>query len=148
MADQPMTSCEFNADELLLRLDETFVAKREAANALVEDIMKAVSDMGCGAGREFEIRLAIIEALTNAVEHGCQNDPTRKIQCCVLCDMERGMLIIVRDPGPGFDPASIPSPVVGKNIFATHGRGIFLINLMVDEVRFERGGTEIHMRIK
>lgn len=148
MADQPITRCEFNTNELLLRLDETLVANREAAFALVERIMGTVSDMGCAAGREFEVRLAVTEALTNAIEHGCQNDSTRKIQCCVLCDEERGMLIIVRDPGPGFDPASIPSPIVGENIFATHGRGIFLINLIVDEVRFERGSAEIHMRIK
>ena len=52
---------------------------------------------------------------------------------------------VVRDPGPGFDPAQIPSPVVGQNLFSTGGRGIYLINQLMDEVRFERGGTEIHM---
>ena len=55
---------------------------------------------------------------------------------------------VVRDPGPGFDPASIPSPIMGENIYATHGRGIFLINQLVDEVQFERNGAEIHMRFK
>jgi serine/threonine-protein kinase RsbW len=57
------------------------------------------------------------------------------------------MLIVVRDPGPGFDPASIPSPVTGQNLFSTGGRGIFLINQLMDEVRFEKGGTEIRMRV-
>jgi serine/threonine-protein kinase RsbW len=56
------------------------------------------------------------------------------------------MLIIVRDPGEGFDPSSVPSPVIGQNVFSTHGRGIYLINQLMDEVRYERGGTEIHMR--
>ena len=55
------------------------------------------------------------------------------------------MLIVVRDPGPGFDPSQIPSPIVGKGLFSTGGRGIYLINQLMDEVRFERGGTEIHM---
>jgi anti-sigma regulatory factor (Ser/Thr protein kinase) len=58
------------------------------------------------------------------------------------------MLIVVRDPGPGFDPASIPSPVLGVNLFSTGGRGIYLINQLMDEVRYEKGGTEIHMRTR
>jgi hypothetical protein len=36
--------------------------------------------------------------------------------------------------------------VNGQNIFLTHGRGIYLLNLLMDEVHFEKGGTEIHMR--
>jgi anti-sigma regulatory factor (Ser/Thr protein kinase) len=57
------------------------------------------------------------------------------------------MLIVIRDPGPGFDPKDIPSPIHGQNIFSTHGRGIFLINQLVDDVHYEKGGTEIHMRV-
>ena len=52
----------------------------------------------------------------------------------------------MRDPGPGFDPASIPDPTIGENVFSEHGRGIYLVNQLMDEVHFERGGTEIHMR--
>jgi serine/threonine-protein kinase RsbW len=63
-----------------------------------------------------------------------------------MCDEERGMLIVVRDPGPGFDPSRVPSPVLGQNVFSDHGRGIYLINRLMDDVRFEKGGTEIHMR--
>ncbi len=53
---------------------------------------------------------------------------------------------MVRDEGKGFDPARVPSPLMGKNIYWQHGRGIYFINLLMDEVHFERGGTEIHMR--
>jgi serine/threonine-protein kinase RsbW len=143
-----MTRYEFDASKLLLRLDITMAADREAMGSLIDRVMETVTEMGCAKGKDFEIRLALDEALSNAIVHGCKNDPKKKIQCCVACDEERGMLIVVRDPGPGFDPASIPSPVVGQNIYATHGRGIYLVNQLMDEVRFERGGTEIHMRIK
>ncbi|MEJ2111312.1 MAG: ATP-binding protein [Acidobacteriota bacterium] len=94
-----------------------------------------------------EVEQALIEALNNAIEHGSGNDPSKQVQCCVACDHERGMLIVVRDPGPGFDPASIPNPVSAKNIFSEGGRGIYLIDQLVDEVHFEKGGTEIHMKI-
>jgi len=107
-----------------------------------------VTGRGGAAGKEWEIRLALEEALLNAIEHGCGGDPAKEVQCSVLCDQERGMLIVVRDPGPGFNPASVPSPIVGQNLYAARGRGIYLINQLVDQVRFERGGTEIHMRVK
>ena len=48
----------------------------------------------------------------------------------------------------GFDPSSIPSPIVGQNVFSHHGRGIYLINQLMDEVTFAHGGTEIRMRAK
>jgi serine/threonine-protein kinase RsbW len=56
------------------------------------------------------------------------------------------MLVIVRDPGPGFDLKDIPSPISGQNLYATGGRGIYLINQLMDEVHYEKGGTEIWMR--
>jgi serine/threonine-protein kinase RsbW len=68
------------------------------------------------------------------------------VEIIVECDPDHGMLIIVRDPGSGFDPEELPNPVVGERIFADHGRGVYLINQLMDEVRYERGGTEIWMR--
>lgn len=147
MANQPLMSCEFDSDKLLVKLDETLPGNVEAIGPFIEKVMAIIKEMGCAAGREFEIELALNEALDNAIEHGSANDPSKQIQCCVACDHQRGMLIVVRDPGRGFDPASVPSPIVGRNIFSTGGRGIYLINQMVDAVHFEKGGTEIHMRV-
>ncbi len=58
------------------------------------------------------------------------------------------MLIMVRDPGTGFDPGQIPNPLRGENVYSDHGRGIFLINQLMDEVKFLKNGTEIHMMKK
>ncbi|HTY63839.1 MAG TPA: ATP-binding protein [Acidobacteriota bacterium] len=148
MSNEFLTRCEFDSSELLVKVDMTLPGALNAIEPVVDKIMAVVKDMGCAAGREFEIELVLSEALSNAIRHGSRHDPSKKIQCCVACDHTRGMLIVVRDQGPGFDPAAIPSPVVGRNIFSTGGRGIYLINQLADEVRFEKGGTEIHMRIK
>ncbi len=146
MSAEPLTRCEFEASDLLVKVDMTLPANVNAISPVVTKVMEIVTQMGCAAGREFEIELALREALANAIEHGSGNDSSKQVECCVACDQARGMLIVVRDPGPGFDPASIPSPILGKNIFSTGGRGIYLINQLMDEVRYERGGTEIHMR--
>ena len=141
------TQCEFDSRNLMVKLIKTLPGDINAIAPVTEEILAIVKEMGCAAGREFEIELALNEALSNAIKHGSTNDPSKKIQCCVACDQTRGMLIIVRDPGPGFDPASIPNPIIGQNLFSTGGRGIYLINQLMDEVRFEKGGTEIHMRL-
>ena len=52
----------------------------------------------------------------------------------------------MKDQGEGFDPSKIPSPLAGQSILSEHGRGIYLINLLMDEVQFRNGGTEIRMR--
>ena len=147
MSGESPASCEFDSDKLLVKVDLTISGGVEAIAPVLDRIMAIVRGMGCARDREFEVELALGEALANAIRHGIARAPGGKVQCSVACDRERGMLIVVRDPGPGFDPASIPSPVTGQNLFSTGGRGIFLINQLMDEVRFEKGGTEIRMRV-
>ena len=53
---------------------------------------------------------------------------------------------LVRDPGEGFDPDTLKSPIVGECLYSESGRGIYLINEFMDEVRFRKGGTEIVMK--
>lgn len=132
--------------KLMIRIEVTLNADPTAISPVVEGIMEMSRGLDCIAGKEFEIETALREALANAIVHGCKNDPTKKVQCCVGCDEERGMLIIVRDPGVGFDPFEVPNPCRGENVYSHHGRGIFLINQLMDEVRFEKNGAEIHMR--
>ncbi len=57
------------------------------------------------------------------------------------------MLIVVKDAGSGFDPNLLPNPVMGENLLSSHGRGIYLINRLMDDVRFSfEQGTTIYMR--
>ncbi|MFI5181251.1 MAG: ATP-binding protein [Thermoanaerobaculia bacterium] len=145
MSGERSPSKEFDSGDLIVRVLHKLPADVNLISPVVEEIIKVVKEMGCAEGQEFDIELALREALSNAIKHGGKNDPSKLIECCVACDRERGMLIIVRDPGRGFDPKDLPSPLHGENLFSTHGRGIFLINQLMDEVRFEKGGTEIHM---
>jgi anti-sigma regulatory factor (Ser/Thr protein kinase) len=93
-----------------------------------------------------KVELALQEALANAVRHGCKGDPTKQVQCVLTCDAAGEIVIVVRDPGPGFDPSVVPHPLEGENIFKASGRGVFLINQLMDEVAFRDGGREVLMR--
>jgi serine/threonine-protein kinase RsbW len=147
-SEQPPQSCNFDAAKLDLKLSVTLSGDRDAIDPVVRSVMKVVREMKCALGHEDDIELALTEALANAVVHGAKSDPSKVIECDVACDEERGMLIVVRDPGHGFDPDQIANPCHGENLYANHGRGIYLINQLMDDVQFHKNGTEIHMRKK
>jgi serine/threonine-protein kinase RsbW len=146
MSSDAMPQCDFHATELTLKLNMSIDADVSHISPVVERVMEIVREMQCAAGKEFEVEMALREALANAIIHGARHDASKQVQFCVACDPATGLLIVVRDPGEGFDPYAIPDCCRGQNVFSDHGRGIFLINQLMDEVRFERGGTEIHMR--
>jgi serine/threonine-protein kinase RsbW len=144
-SDKGREACVFDAKKLELKLSVTLAADRNEVDAVVRSVMNLVRSTKCAPGREDDIELALAEALANAVVHGAKNDPSKTVECDVACNEEGGILIVVRDPGPGFDPSTLADPCVGENIYSHHGRGIYLINQLMDEVQFRKNGTEIHM---
>jgi serine/threonine-protein kinase RsbW len=144
-ADEHCPEHDFDPEKLSLRVRVTLAADRKSVDPVVAQVMEVVHETKCVNGKEDAVELALQEALANAVVHGAKEDPTKIVECLVACDEERGVLIIVRDPGQGFDPNSIPTCTVGENLYSNHGRGIFLINQLMDKVEFRRNGTEIHM---
>jgi serine/threonine-protein kinase RsbW len=121
-------------------------AEPAAASSVCDGVMQIVREMRLASGKEFEVEIALREALANAIEHGCQRDPSKSIQCCVAGDESGDLVIVVRDPGPGFDPAQVPDPREDANLLRDGGRGIHLINEFMDEVRYAQDGREIQMR--
>ena len=136
---------DFDPDQLSLQVRVTLAADRSAVEPVVAQVMETVRQMKFIDGKDDAIELALQEALANAVVHGAKEDPTKIVECLVAGDEQRGLLIIVRDPGPGFNPEAIPVCTQGENVYSNHGRGIFLINQLMDEVKFHKNGTEIHM---
>ncbi|HET9697253.1 MAG TPA: ATP-binding protein [Terriglobales bacterium] len=146
MAPDSLPLYEFVPGRIKLRIDVSMSAEVESISPVVAGILAMAAQMQCASGKELEVETALREALANAITHGCNCDPNQVIHCSVACDEQHGILIIVRDPGNGYDPLGIPSPLVGENIFSNHGRGIFLINQLMDEVHIRRNGAEIVMR--
>jgi anti-sigma regulatory factor (Ser/Thr protein kinase) len=128
------------------KLDVTISADPDAISGVVDGVLQIAREMKCAEGNEYQIELALREALANAIVHGCNNDPTKKVECCVACNEASDIVIVVRDPGQGFAPSAIPNPLAAENLHSSHGRGIYLIDQLMDEVSFDRNGAEIRMR--
>jgi serine/threonine-protein kinase RsbW len=92
------------------------------------------------------LRLALAEALSNAVIHGNREDPDKTVGICAGCDGQSQLLIAVTDQGDGFDPAVLADPTAAENICSSHGRGVFLMRRLVDEVEFNLGGRQVVLR--
>jgi anti-sigma regulatory factor (Ser/Thr protein kinase) len=128
------------------QFDMTIPADPKAIPTVTDGVMQVLQDRGWTDTRIMQVELALQEALANAIRHGCKGDTSRKVQCVVTCDRRGEILIIVRDPGTGFDASIVPDPLAGDNILKSSGRGIFLINQLMDEVDFRDGGREVQMR--
>jgi serine/threonine-protein kinase RsbW len=122
--------------------------QRCAISPVVQSLMEALAQNRCACGKEFEIETALREALANAVVHGCGDNASKTVECTLGRSARGELIIVVLDSGPGFDPASVPSPVTDKNVHSDHGRGLYLIKPLMDDVWFERGGREIRMVLR
>ncbi len=147
MTDQP---CPLRRDHLVSRFCEAIPSTLPALDTVLEKTMAAVKNAACAPEEEKlgEVELALHEALANAVLHGNQRDPNRKVvvACFCECGADAGLLLVVKDEGSGFDLGEIPDPTAAELVYSNHGRGIFLMRHLMDEVRHLAGGREVELR--
>jgi serine/threonine-protein kinase RsbW len=116
----------------------------ESARGLEETLLGAVEDRGYGPASRFAIKLALEEALNNAIKHGNGCDPRKSVE--VSFDVTgRRTIITITDQGRGFDPASVPDPTADENLEKPCGRGIMLMRAYMDEVRYNKVGNQVTM---
>jgi serine/threonine-protein kinase RsbW len=138
------TQCDCNTRRPVLSL--TIRAEKSAIEPVVQRLVAfAVEHLPGAEEKHLQIDLALQEAVANAVVHGCKADATLEIKCWASFQAERGVLFVISDPGPGFIPAEVPDPMQEENLSFDHGRGVFLIRQLMDEVHYQKNGSEIHM---
>ena len=92
----------------------------------------------------FNLRVALCEALANAIVYGNRMDPEKCVDVRVVVSKE-ALSMHVCDEGEGFDPEGVSDPTIPEAIELSSGRGLFLIRQLVDEVRFNDRGNSICM---
>ena len=131
------STCRFN---MIIPADPVHIS------TVSEGLERMLKERGWREEEVIAVDLAVREGLANAIRHGCGNDPTKHVQCCVTFDDPGEVVVVIRDPGPGFEPQTVPDPMHPENVLKSSGRGVYLINQLMDEVGFRDGGREVEMR--
>lgn len=92
----------------------------------------------------FAVKLALEEALSNAIKHGNGNDPSKSVTVRFAVSRDKAV-VIIRDEGPGFEPAQVPDCTAPERLPLPNGRGIMLIQSYMDEVCFRDNGRELYL---
>jgi len=137
-AQNPMSGPRAERQHLALSSTMESVAEVEAAAE------KLACDAGLDEDERFKIAMALREATVNAVLHGNEYDPAKKITVS-LENTGKSLVFTIADQGKGVDAESLPDPLAPENLLRGTGRGIFLIRSFMDEVHFRQlqPGTEL-----
>jgi serine/threonine-protein kinase RsbW len=92
----------------------------------------------------FCIKLALEEALVNAIKHGNRLDRNKKVRISYNVKVER-FDILIADEGHGFNPAEVPDPTAIENLERPCGRGLMLMRYYMNEVVFGPRGNSVTM---
>jgi len=94
-----------------------------------------------------KILVATIEAVNNAIIHGNKSDVNKKVDIDLTLE-DKVVKVKICDEGEGFDHEKVPDPTAPENIENIHGRGVFLMKRLSDEIRFNNDGTSVEMTFK
>jgi serine/threonine-protein kinase RsbW len=111
----------------------------EMADILTE-IMDGLHLAGYSVQEAFGIRLALEEAIVNAIRHGHRFDASRQVEVRYRLT-EDSLLVEVEDEGPGFVLANVPDPLAPENVEREGGRGLYLMRCYMTSVRYNDSGN-------
>jgi serine/threonine-protein kinase RsbW len=115
-----------------------------AIGEVQKQILDAVGRCGFSEADTFAIHLALEEGLINAIKHGNQSDPAKKVRV-VATVTPAAADITIEDEGRGFDRAEVPDPTLEENLEKCSGRGLLLIESYMTRVEYSCGGRKLHM---
>ena len=144
----PTTNSSISAP--CVELDQALTSRATAISPFLDQLMRFIrfftGKFGAAKKDEDDIEIALGEALANAVIHGNHENPEKQVHVTCRCSMDGEVVITLRDEGEGFDWDAVPDPTEPERRLLSHGRGLYLMRALMDEVSFEGNGTVVRMR--
>jgi serine/threonine-protein kinase RsbW len=107
----------------------------------------ATNELGISQDNYGKILVSALEGVNNAILHGNQSDPEKKVDIEISYE-KREFIIKITDEGKGFIPKEVPDPTVPENIEALNGRGVFLMSRLADKIKYSKKGNSVTMVFK
>ncbi len=125
-------------------LDRTIPSKRGAGRGVIDEVLGQLEQQQWSSHETFSVRMALEEAIVNAIKHGNRLDQRKKVR--VICKVSPVRLWIkISDEGPGFDPGQVPDPTDPENLENPSGRGIMLMRSYMNRVEYNDTGNVVEM---
>ena len=126
------------------RITYTLESSLDSVNKVEETAEQMAKKAGIDEDEIFKITMAVREAAVNAVLHGNDYDPAKRVTASFE-NTGKSLIVTIADEGKGLDPDTLPDPLAPENLLRGTGRGIFLIRSFMDEVHFKQlhPGTEL-----
>ncbi|MFD9454142.1 ATP-binding protein [Streptomyces sp. NPDC059985] len=126
-------------------------ARIAEVQGVVDGIQRTLTRLRTGAAGHDGLLLAVREGLVNAIRHGCAEDPDQRVRVGLRAAAGGEVTVEIHDPGPGFTPEQVPDPTGPATRWRPHGRGLFLIRHLTDQVRYAfppDGGTVLTLTLR
>ncbi len=133
----------FNRSRFSLRHRTHLGSSREAVNRAVQETMELLGGVCSRQDVMSDLEIVLREGLANAALHGNRAIASKSVYLRCYGSREQGLWIAIRDEGGGFDPHGVPDPRGEDRRLLHHGRGIFMMRHLVDEMEYRKGGTEL-----
>lgn len=109
---------------------------------LLDALVSALEVEGFSTKETFGVRLALEEALVNAIKHGHKGDASKTVH--FRYHLSRASILAeIEDQGPGFCPEEVPDPFAPENLERPCGRGLLLMRNYMTWVRFSEAGNRV-----
>ena len=107
-------------------------------------ILEILKEMEFDEETSEQVNLAVIEAGTNAIKHGNQEDLNKHAHFEFIVQPDK-VTVVIQDEGEGFKREEVADPLDPANLLKSSGRGIFLMEACMDSVTYEKSGTIVKM---
>jgi serine/threonine-protein kinase RsbW len=125
-------------------IDESIPSVRGAGRDVQEEILAQLKRLHWDDHDLFGVRLALEEALVNAIKHGNRHDAAKRVR--IVCKASpRRLWVSIADEGTGFDPSSVPDPTDDERLDVPSGRGIALMKAFMCRVEYKSCGNCVVM---
>ncbi len=121
---------------------EEFPSEMPEGRRVEEKILSQCRKHGYGQRDLFALKLALEEAISNAIRHGNKCTPGKHVRVKYRITRQR-VDVMVEDEGHGFDPAVLPDPTADENLQRCCGRGVLLMRAYMNNVVFSPAGNSV-----
>lgn len=129
-----MESITINSDIEKLRVVETLVDTLSKKLGIPDEVYG-------------KILISTVEAVNNAILHGNKGDEGKLVTVNFTADGNM-FDVTVTDQGEGFNYDTLPDPTDPANIENLHGRGVFIMRSLADEIEYNEAGNEVKMSFR